>query len=126
MFLRGKKEDIKYDIDLFDDGSYELEFSFEIDNAVLKAAVESMKKQQEFLMKINEEFDKLDYFIVDQRYYGIVEKGMRKLVKKVEREVRQDIRGFRIVSGKIDVIAFQRTDSKTWMADIRMRGEYVT
>ena len=59
---------MKYDIELYGDGTYKL-ISFDVENIVLKKAVESLARQQAKLY-FGEKFEELDFFIVDERFYG--------------------------------------------------------
>ena len=131
-----KEDRIHFDIDLFDDGTYELEFNFDVENRVLKAAVESMMKQQRKIFRVadlEEEFEKMDFFMVDPRMYNMIARRLKGIIKQVEEQVRQDFKEFKIVTGKINAITFERTESgeegeegeESWIAHIWMEGEYV-
>ena len=122
---RREKPKMKYDIELYGDGTYKLIFSFDVKNIVLKKAVESLARQQAKLYFAEEKFEELDFFVVDERFYGVVAKRLGKVIKEVEEQVREDIPTFKIVTGKINVIAFEKLSKDLWRAKLTMEGDYI-
>ena len=135
MPFRVKPEPMRmdYDIQLYSDNTYTLDFSFTVEGRVMKAAIEGLAKQHKFMFResVEEEYNKIKHLTVDPRTYGFIANRLRKFVKRVEKEVRKDIKDFKIVSGRIMYITFERLgdgegDGDAWLARINMSGEYVT
>ncbi len=116
-----QKEDLrmKYDIDLYDDNTYNVVLTGRIPPGWMEGAVEGLRKLKGWTIPLEE----VDSFLVDDRYLGIVQMRIKKTLKEIEEQVREDLKDFKILSGEVRAVLIER-DGESWKVVMHVRGIY--
>lgn len=121
LFPFRQKDDIrmKYDIDLYDDNTYNVVLTSMIPSGWMESTVERLRKLKGLTIPLEE----VDSFLVDDRYLGIVQMRIKKTLKEIEDQVREDLKDFKILSGEVKAVLIEKEET-TWRVIIHVRGLY--
>lgn len=115
-----KKTDIRYDIRLFDNRQYSVKFKMKAPSDIISKLAEWMLKRQ----GVNEKIE-MSSFNVDERLHGKALKGFRVAVNDVERQVKNDVHGFKFVTFVVDEFKYDKIDEKNYLVKLKLIGDYV-
>jgi hypothetical protein len=114
-----KKTDIKYDIHVYDNRQYLVDFSMMVPADIIAKLAEWFVKKQGSNQKID-----IDEFEVDERLYPKVLKGFKKAINEVELKTQKDMPGFHFVTIRIKNFKYKRAAEDVFRVFITVIGDY--
>ncbi|MFW6121187.1 MAG: hypothetical protein ACOC80_09865 [Petrotogales bacterium] len=117
---KNKQSDINYDIRLFDNHTFFLDFDLIVPAGIINTLAEWFMKRKGVDAKAD-----IDSFDVDERLHGKVLKGMRKTIQEVEKKTEKDLPGFKFITIVVDKFKYKRISQENYGVDIKFKGDFV-
>ena len=113
-----KEQEVNYSIELYDNNTFRLKWWFDIESSLMKKIVETTKAYKDGVINLLDEWE-----ISDPKLKDAMWKPLRKLIRKLEKEIREDIPDFMFVTMIIDDTRFKKVGDK-YRCDIVIKGDY--
>jgi len=113
-----KKSELRYDIRLFDNRQFFLEFTMKAPSDIITKLAKWMAQRQ------GTDVFYMDKFSVDERLHTKMLTGFKKSITEVEKKTAKDIPGFGIIHMKIDDCTYEESAPSTYDVHIKISGDY--
>jgi hypothetical protein len=117
---KNKQTDINYDIRLYENRTYRVSFQMTVPSDIITKLAGWMLAKQGVNEKVN-----LSEFEVDKRLHAKVLKGFGKTIDEVEKQVKKDISGFKLVTFIVEKFTYKDIGDQKYLVKMILNGDYV-